>query len=125
MSKSFDFNKRNFENLESGADYFVSLLKDYNYIEFCKIVYDRDETVYRIGVKKLADDVFVVTDGTMDLEIREELPFQNCQLCRTITDVGKYVFDKINEDYYTNLICEYVVSVSDYFKDRYAYVENM
>ena len=29
MSKSFDFDKRNFENLKGGADYFVSLLKDY------------------------------------------------------------------------------------------------
>ena len=125
MSKSFDFDKRNFENLKGGADYFVSLLKDYNYIEFCKIVYDRDETVYRIGVKKLADDVFVVTDGTMDLEIREELPFQNCQLCRTITDVGKYVFDKIKENYDRNYSCGNVDNISDYFKDRYAYVEDM
>lgn len=125
MSKSFDFNKRNFENLESGADYFVSFLKDYNYIEFCKNCYFYDVAVYRIAVKKLADDVFVVTDGTMDIDIREELPFQYCQLYRTITDVGKYVFDKIKENYDESYSCGNVVSVSDYFKDRYAYVENM
>lgn len=125
MSKSFDFNKRNFENLESGADYFVSLLKDYNYIEFCKNNNFQEMTVYRIGVKKLADDVFVVTDGTMDIENREELPFQYCQLYRTITDVGKYAFDKIKENYDANYSCGNVDNISDYFEDRYAYVENM
>ena len=125
MSKSFDFDKHNFENLESGADYFVSLLKDYNYIEFCKLAYDRDETVYRIAVKKLADDVFVVADGTMDIETREELPFPYCHLYRTITDVGKYVFSKIKKNYDENYSCGNIDNVSDYFKDRYAYVENM
>ncbi len=125
MSKSFDFNKHNFENLENGTDYFVSFLKDYNYIEFCKNNNFQEATVYRIAVKKLADDVFVVANGTMDIEAREELPFQWCYLCRTIADVKKYVFSKIKENYDENYSCGNIDNVSDYFKDRYAYVENM
>ena len=124
MSESFDFNKHNFKNLESGVEYFVSFLKDYNYIEFCKNdIYA--VAVYRIAVKKLAEDVFVVADGTMDLEAEEELPFQYCQLCRTITDVKKYVFNRMNRNFFINFNYGNVNNVSDYFKDRYAYVENM
>lgn len=123
--KSFDFNKHNFENLENGTDYFVSFLKDYNYIEFCKKNDIFAATAYRIAVKKLADDVFVIADGTMDLETKEELPFQYCQLCRTIADVRKYIFDRINRNFFINFNYGNVNNVSDYFKDRYAYVENM
>ena len=118
--KTFDFKNCNFETIEDGVDYFISFLENHNYVEFCEEFNPNSPVIYayRIAVKKLADDVFIISDGMMNFNFGEELHFQDSFLCRSLQSVKECVLKRIKKDYDENS-CN---AVADYFHDRYAYV---